>query len=820
MKTAKALLKNMRADLDTWASLPIVTRPIPVVALEASASLAGLSITAQRRVVGARADEAESARWSLWGAARAGARVVITARQTLTIAILALLIAAALLLDMRLLAVTTIGALTWMYLLAGAYKTWLMVRGERALRLAATSAAATGADTGDAPADADLPMYTVLVPLFHEKRILQTLVGRLSALDYPRERLEILLLVEYDDRETRAAIAACELPSHIRALRVPPGEPRTKPRALNVGLAHARGEFIVVYDAEDRPEPDQLRKAVASFRAESRQVACLQARLNFYNSTRSLLSRLFAIDYTMWYDLLLPGLTQLQGFVPLGGTSNHFRVPALRRLGGWDPYNVTEDCDLGARIACAGLRVAMLDSTTWEEAVTRVRPWVRQRSRWIKGYMQTYLVHMRHPVALWRAMGPLGFLDFQLLVGGASLAMLVNPLMWLLTLAYAVSRDTAVGAAIQGLFPPAVYYPSLVCLLIGNFVFLYSNLYVCVRSGRHNLTRYALLGPLYWLLMSVGAWAGLLSLIRNPFYWAKTEHGVSLADEELPRARAARAARITAGPRRAIGPALSIVIPAYNEAMRLPLSLSRLRRYIAQRRVSCEVIVVDDGSTDGTGRLVREAMPFWPGLRLVEGPHHGKGGALRAGVRAARGRYVALADADFSMPVEELERFSDGALGEYDVAIASRAAEGALREGEPALRTIMSRTFNRLVRLLLLPGIQDTQCGFKFLRREVAVELCADQTIDGWGFDVELLYLARTRGYAIREVGITWRYVAGSRISPARDTLRMLRDLLAIRLNGWAGRYRRAHVDPASSLSASAYAHRSPERMLAGAAID
>src|SRR5262249_54742200 len=161
----------------------------------------------------------------------------------------------------------------------------------------------------------------------------------------------------------------------------------------------------------------------------------LQARLNFYNTAQSLLSRLFAVDYTMWYDLLLPGLTRMSGFVPLGGTSNHFRVRALRRLGGWDPYNVTEDCDLGARLACSGLRVAMLDSTTWEEAVTRVRPWVRQRSRWIKGYMQTYLVHMRHPVALWRAMGPLGFLDFQLLVGGASLAMLVNPLMWLLTLA-------------------------------------------------------------------------------------------------------------------------------------------------------------------------------------------------------------------------------------------------------------------------------------------------------------------------------------------------------------------------------------------------
>ncbi|HEX8035722.1 MAG TPA: dolichyl-phosphate beta-glucosyltransferase [Ktedonobacterales bacterium] len=239
-------------------------------------------------------------------------------------------------------------------------------------------------------------------------------------------------------------------------------------------------------------------------------------------------------------------------------------------------------------------------------------------------------------------------------------------------------------------------------------------------------------------------------------------------------------------------PALSIVIPAYNEAARLPTSLEALRRYLTTLPYPSEVVVADDGSTDGTSAVVKRLIRAWrtpPVLRLVSGPHLGKGGAVRAGVLAATGDYIALADADFSMPVAEFDRFKPSALGAYDLAIGSREAPGARRYDEPLHRHLMGRAFNALVQLLLLSGIQDTQCGFKCLRREVAHELCRRQTISGWGFDVELLYMARKRGYRIREVPISWHYMPGSRINPLRDTLTMLRDILTIRANGARGHY-------------------------------
>jgi cellulose synthase/poly-beta-1,6-N-acetylglucosamine synthase-like glycosyltransferase len=623
------------------------------------------------------------------------------------------------------------------------------------------------------------------VPLHREGRILPYLVRRLQSLDYPTDRLEVLLLIESDDIETRSALSNFVLPPHMRPVIVKAGQPRTKPRALNVGLAHARGEFLVIFDAEDRPERDQLRKAVATFRALPRRVICLQARLNFYNIRQSVLARVFAVDYVQWYYMLLPGLVGKRAFTPLGGTSNHFRIRALRRLGGWDPFNVTEDCDLGVRIARSGLDVALLDSTTWEEAVTRIRPWIRQRSRWVKGYFQTYLVHMRHPVRLWCEMGPRAFIGFQLLVGGSSLVLLLNPLMWLLTLTYMLSSATPLGAGIRSLFPPMIYYPSLLSLVVGNFLFFYSGLYACLRQGFVGLTRYALLNPIYWILMSVGAWVGFLDLLRHPHYWAKTEHGASLPLSHRASSPLALAGDTMRGER----PQLSIVIPAYNEARRLPKSLQRLRDYVNGGTASYEVIVVDDGSSDETGKIVEEWMRAWPQLSLVRAPHRGKGGAIREGTLAACGAYVAFADADLSVAPEQFIRSGLELLDHYDIAIASREAPGALRLGEPALRRLMSRTFNTIVQLLLLPGIHDTQCGFKMLRREVARDFCSVQTIDGWGYDMELLYIARLRGYSVREVPIVNHYGQGSRVSPLRDSLRLLRDLRAVRSNGACGVY-------------------------------
>lgn len=248
---------------------------------------------------------------------------------------------------------------------------------------------------------------------------------------------------------------------------------------------------------------------------------------------------------------------------------------------------------------------------------------------------------------------------------------------------------------------------------------------------------------------------------------------------------------------------VSFIIPAFNEARRLPESLSRLKAYLDQRTLRYEVIVVNDGSTDDTGAVVERWADRWPAVRGISGPHRGKGGAVRAGVLTATGRRVAFADADFSMPPEQFDRFWPRALADIDVVIGSREAAGARRFGEPAYRHLMGRVFNALVRMLLLPGIQDSQCGFKCIRREIAADLCQHQTIAGWGFDVELLYIAHLRGYSIREVPISWYYERGSRIRPVRDTLTMVRDVLCIYRHGRDHQYNRS-VQPSEEMAVPA----------------
>jgi glycosyltransferase XagB len=468
--------------------------------------------------------------WATWGAARDGAHVVLTALQKFTLLLLTLVAIILLALHPKAMLIAFLAVVTALYMLTGAYKLWLLLRGERAN---SNGASVPAMATGD-----DLPMYSVLVPLYREGKILPVLLERLKSLNYPQNRIEILLLVELDDEETQRAARECSYEAaNIRLVIMPPGQPRTKPRALNVGLNEANGEYIVIYDAEDHPDRDQLRKAVAGFAMLPKSVVCLQARLDFYNSSQSILTRLFAVDYAAWYDQFLPGLAYTGSphsgvFLPLGGTSNHLRVETLRHLGGWDPYNVTEDCDLGVRLGRADMQVAMLESITSEEAVPRVRPWIRQRSRWIKGYLQSYLVHMRNPLRLLRQLGPRGFFDFQMLVGGSSVVLLLNPIMWGFTALYVATTGTSVARFIHTLFPGPLYYPALLCLTLGNFIFFYCNAYVCVRHNYISLTRYALLTPFYWVLLSIGAWAGLWSLIRHPHYWAKTEHGVSLPQPE------------------------------------------------------------------------------------------------------------------------------------------------------------------------------------------------------------------------------------------------------------------------------------------------
>jgi len=374
------------------------------------------------------------------------------------------------------------------------------------------------------PDDA-LPLYTILVPLHREANIVPALIAALAALDYPPDRLQIVLALEADDRDTIAAVEGAILPPHFDCVFVPSGEPRTKPRACNYALQFARGEFVVIYDAEDRPEPDQLRKAAAAFRAAPETVACFQARLNFYNADKNLLTRLFADDYALWFDYLLPGLERIGIPMPLGGTSNHFRRAGLIAIHGWDPYNVTEDADIGIRLARMGYWVRTLDSTTFEEAPEKPRDWLGQRQRWLKGYMQTWLVHMRHPRRLLRHAGLLGFLGFQCFIGGTFAAALLNPLLWLLCLASLFMHGTVASFSLREF----VGVTSLAGLLTGNSLLTYLMMLGPVRRGWLGLAPYGLAAIGYWLMISIAGYRAVAELRTDPWHWHKTPHGCASA---------------------------------------------------------------------------------------------------------------------------------------------------------------------------------------------------------------------------------------------------------------------------------------------------
>ena len=236
-------------------------------------------------------------------------------------------------------------------------------------------------------------------------------------------------------------------------------------------------------------------------------------------------------------------------------------------------------------------------------------------------------------------------------------------------------------------------------------------------------------------------------------------------------------------------PALSLVIPAYNEQARLPFTLAEIEAYLCREETDCEVVVVDNGSRDATSAVVQQAAVKFPKLRLLRTDRRGKGLAVRAGMLSAKGDVVIFADADLSWSVDDLKRFLSFVDAKNPVVIGSREGLGARRIGEPVYRHLMGRVFNRVVQALAVPGVEDTQCGFKAFRADAAKAIFTRQRLDGFGFDVEVLYLARRLGYPIRVVPLRWEHKENSRVAPLRDTLAMLTDVLRVRLNGWRGRY-------------------------------
>ncbi|MFM8747406.1 MAG: glycosyltransferase family 2 protein [Aestuariivirga sp.] len=389
-----------------------------------------------------------------------------------------------------------------------------------------------------AAAEPVLPAYSVLVPLFRETRVLPQLTGALASLRYPAERLDIKLIIEDNDLPMRRAVAALKLDSRFEVIVVPAGKPRTKPRALNYALPFCRGALLTVYDAEDIPDPDQLLKAARSFARLPPEVACLQAQLTFYNPDENWLARQFAAEYAVLFGLLLPALDSHHLPLPLGGTSNHFRIEVLRAIGGWDPFNVTEDADLGLRLARLGYKAAILDSFTHEEANTRPGNWLAQRSRWLKGFLLTWLVHMRAPVKLRRQLGLRGFWIMQALTLGVFVSALLYPSGLVLVLAFYGSGGMLRQNASVAL--NCLLGVNLVAFIAGHA----SAILLMRRGARSHGLRCSWIAvatvPLYWCLMSAAAWLALWQFATQPFHWNKTEHGLSrqpAAVRALPDAR-------------------------------------------------------------------------------------------------------------------------------------------------------------------------------------------------------------------------------------------------------------------------------------------
>lgn len=396
---------------------------------------------------------------------------------------------------------------------------WLLFSASILMR----SAAAVAHDDDVRPkmlSDDELPVYTVVVAVYREAEVVQELVRALDALDYPKGKLDVKLVAERRDDQTLSRILGMRLPARYELIVAPPGEPSTKPRALNIALPAARGDLLAVYDAEDAPAPGQLRLAASQFSAD-RGLDCLQARITIRNADDSWLSKLFAAEYAALFDLINPGLCALELPIALGGTSNHFRVASLVAVGGWDEWNVAEDADLGIRLARYGYRVGRLKSDTSEEAPHEFGNWFRQRVRWQKGWMQTSIVHSREPLRLLASLGKLKALSATILVFGSVLSALFWPAFALDTLLRAFEAGRGDASAWREATDVFVYI-----LALAGIWSMAVPVIVAAKLRRLHLTAKDLaLAPVYYLLVSLAAWTAILDLAMRPHYWSKTEHG-------------------------------------------------------------------------------------------------------------------------------------------------------------------------------------------------------------------------------------------------------------------------------------------------------
>ncbi len=380
-------------------------------------------------------------------------------------------------------------------------------------------------------AEYPLPRVSVLVPLLREKEIAGALIKRLTRLTYPKSLLEVVLVLEAEDEITKETLARTDLPDWISVIEVPAANQlTTKPRALNYALDFCKGSIIGVWDAEDAPEADQIERVVNRFREAPDNVACLQGFLDYYNSTSNWISRCFTIEYATWWRMLLPGVARLGLVIPLGGTTLFFRRDILEKLGGWDAHNVTEDADLGLRLARRGYKTELLPTVTYEEANCRAWPWVRQRSRWLKGFLITWCVHMRNPAALVKDLGWLRFWGIQTMLLATFAQFALAPLLWSFWLTlFGMTHpvEITLGSTVMWTMAGVFILAEVINLSIAM---------VAVSGPRHrHLIGWVLTTPLYFPMGALAAYKGLHEFVISPFFWDKTQHGVT-AEVEAPQA--------------------------------------------------------------------------------------------------------------------------------------------------------------------------------------------------------------------------------------------------------------------------------------------
>lgn len=370
--------------------------------------------------------------------------------------------------------------------------------------------------------DHELPVYSVLVALYKESNQIEQLTRHLWQLDWPKDKLDIKLICEADDFTTITTIEDAKLPSCFELVIVPPAHPRTKPKALNYALPLCHGEYLVLYDAEDMPSPGQLREAYLKFRYEDDKLICLQAPLRIHNYRQSWLASMFAIEYATLFNGILPILAKWQVPIPLGGTSNHFKTRHLKKIGGWDPFNMTEDADLGIRLFREGYKCSTITLPTYEEAPPFLMPWIRQRTRWMKGWMQTILVHNRNPFHLVTDIGFRNALAFHLLMTSIVISMLIHPFFIAAALWYVLGMGNIYLSGYESILNTAIIFN-----LVGGYsTYAVLSYAVTNRSEYRQISLLIFTLPAYWILVSVAGWRAVFHLIVTPHKWEKTPHGL------------------------------------------------------------------------------------------------------------------------------------------------------------------------------------------------------------------------------------------------------------------------------------------------------